>query len=73
MRFRTVTRRYESNLSKITRPVAAIKSLRFALFDYILSFFTTLSWYIDHVSYTALWLVAYMDVLGVVTQYYCLV
>ena len=25
-------RRFESNLSKITRPVAAIKSLRFALF-----------------------------------------
>ena len=27
-------RRFESNLSKITRPVAAIKSLRFALFKY---------------------------------------
>ena len=29
-------RRFESNLSKITRPVAAIKSLRFALFSLIL-------------------------------------
>ena len=27
-----INRRFESNLSKITRPVAAIKSLRFALF-----------------------------------------
>ena len=27
-------RRFESNLSKITRPVAAIKSLRFALFKF---------------------------------------
>ena len=30
---RLKNRRFESNLSKITRPVAAIKSLRFALFD----------------------------------------
>ena len=29
-------RRFESNLSKITRPVAAIKSLRFALFNFIM-------------------------------------
>ena len=32
---RLKNRRFESNLSKITRPVAAIKSLRFALFIYL--------------------------------------
>ena len=32
---RTKNRRFESNLIKITRPVAAIKSLRFALFKVI--------------------------------------
>ena len=36
---RLKNRRFESNLSKISRPVAAIKSLRFALFQYKLNYF----------------------------------
>ena len=39
---RLKNRRFESNLSKITRPVAAIKSLRFALF--IVNLFTSRFW-----------------------------
>ena len=43
-------RRFESNLSKITRPVAAIKSLRFALFKVKHSFQTYLryAWFDRH-------------------------